>query len=174
MVITPLLIFIARQAGAIDPDLGRFSRAKEQQIREFGRTITNQVPAIVWSFFDAVRADDWQTFDEACKRAPAEYWISNGFTHTTRASKRLLYVTRRIAVASSKSFPAALEPRASKLEFIFWNSNRKKKMAGKSSTPAGQERTCQDSPKTDHQSSQPRTQESARFASSRICCWAYA
>jgi hypothetical protein len=49
------------QASAIDADLGRFCIAKQQQIRDFAETITNKVPPIIWSFFNAVRVDDWQT-----------------------------------------------------------------------------------------------------------------
>ena len=59
--ILALLGFARVNAGAIDADLGRFSIAKQQQIRDFAETITNKVPAIVWRFFEAVRVDDWET-----------------------------------------------------------------------------------------------------------------
>jgi len=49
------------RAGAIDSDLGRFSIAKQAQIRDFAETLTNKVPAIVWRFYDALRVDDWET-----------------------------------------------------------------------------------------------------------------
>jgi hypothetical protein len=52
---------VASQARAIDADLGRFVTAKQEQIRNLSRSITNKVPALVWSFFDAVRVDDWET-----------------------------------------------------------------------------------------------------------------
>ena len=56
-----LLCLLAGEARAIDADLGRFSIAKQQQIRDFADTIANQVPAIVWRFYDALRVDDWET-----------------------------------------------------------------------------------------------------------------
>lgn len=46
---------------ASEPEVGRFAIAKQEQIREFAKDLTNEVPATVWSFFDAVRVDDWQT-----------------------------------------------------------------------------------------------------------------
>lgn len=56
-----LLCLGAGGARAIDPDLGRFSIAKQKQIRDFAETITNRVPTMVWRFYDAVRVDDWET-----------------------------------------------------------------------------------------------------------------
>ncbi len=56
-----LLCLLTSEARAIDADLGRFSIAKQQQIRDFADTITNKVPAIVWRFYDALRVDDWET-----------------------------------------------------------------------------------------------------------------
>ena len=44
-----------------DADLARFAYAKEAQAREFASELTNKVPSITWSFFDAVKVDDWQT-----------------------------------------------------------------------------------------------------------------
>ncbi len=49
------------QASAVDPDLARFASAKQAQIREYAEALTNKVPSIVWSLFDAVRAEDWDT-----------------------------------------------------------------------------------------------------------------
>lgn len=46
---------------AIDPDLARFLSAKQTQIRAYEKDLTNKIPAMVWSFFDAVRVDDWET-----------------------------------------------------------------------------------------------------------------
>lgn len=63
-----LLCLLAGEARAIDPDLGRFSIAKQQQIREFAGTITNKVPAIVWRFYDALRVDDWETATNLASR----------------------------------------------------------------------------------------------------------
>ena len=56
------------QSRAIDADLGRFLTAKKQQIRDLSESITNKVPAVVWSFFDAVRVDDWETASRLAKR----------------------------------------------------------------------------------------------------------
>ena len=61
VVVATMLLLLSQQTYALDPALGRFAGAKEQQVRELAHTITNKVPAIVWSFFDAVRVDDWQT-----------------------------------------------------------------------------------------------------------------
>src|SRR3989442_747919 len=49
------------KARAVDPDLSRFATAKEAQAREYAESLTNRIPSIVWSFFDAVRVDDWET-----------------------------------------------------------------------------------------------------------------
>ena len=61
-----LLSWICLVAGpgsllAVDLDLAHFSTAKENQIRDYVEDFTNPVPPIVWRFFDAVRADDWET-----------------------------------------------------------------------------------------------------------------
>ncbi len=55
------ILFPATNTGATDLDLARFATAKAHEIREFADTTTNKVPALVWSFFDAVRVDDWET-----------------------------------------------------------------------------------------------------------------
>ena len=49
-VIAPSLFFISRQASAIDPDLGRFSRAKEQQIRELLKQSRTKFPTLFGVF----------------------------------------------------------------------------------------------------------------------------
>src|SRR5258708_40030109 len=54
-------IVLSQKAGAMDADLGRFATAKQNQVREYAATLTNKVPSIVWSLFDAVRVDDWET-----------------------------------------------------------------------------------------------------------------
>jgi hypothetical protein len=46
-------------ATAIDPDLARFVGSKQTQMRDLAGT--NNIPAIVASYFDAVRVDDWET-----------------------------------------------------------------------------------------------------------------
>jgi hypothetical protein len=54
-------VISSEMAGAVDADLGRFATAKQNQVREYAATITNKIPSIVWSLFDAVRVDDWET-----------------------------------------------------------------------------------------------------------------
>ena len=51
----------AVKAHALDPDLARFIATKRSQVAQLGREQPDKVPAVVWSFFDAVRADDWET-----------------------------------------------------------------------------------------------------------------
>src|SRR3954468_20975527 len=46
---------------AAEPELGRFVGAKQAQVREFAKDVTNPVPAMVWGFFDAVKTDAWET-----------------------------------------------------------------------------------------------------------------
>jgi hypothetical protein len=56
-----LLAASVSTAQAIDRDLARFASAKQAQVRDYAQTLTNKVPAAVWSLFDAVRVDDWET-----------------------------------------------------------------------------------------------------------------
>lgn len=56
-----MVVGLAIEARALDIDLARFTDAKAAQARELARALTNTVPSMVWSFFDAVRVDDWQT-----------------------------------------------------------------------------------------------------------------
>jgi hypothetical protein len=51
----------ARSAAAMDPDFARFVGEKSRQIREFEKYGTNKAPSVVWSYFDALRVDDWQS-----------------------------------------------------------------------------------------------------------------
>ena len=48
-------------ASVIDLDLARFTTAKREQTRDLAKSLTNPVPSYVWSFFDAVQVDDWET-----------------------------------------------------------------------------------------------------------------
>jgi hypothetical protein len=57
-----LLIFgFTQSAFAMDPDFARFVGEKSRQIREFENSGNYKVPSVVWSYFDALRVDDWQT-----------------------------------------------------------------------------------------------------------------
>jgi hypothetical protein len=51
----------APQAGALDSDFTRFTGTKLAETRKAAESLTNKVPSFVWSFFDAIRVDDWQT-----------------------------------------------------------------------------------------------------------------
>jgi hypothetical protein len=80
VLIAVLLCLLSRESKAIDTDLGRFSSAKQQQIRALAETITNKVPALVWRFFDAVRVDDWETATNLAGRINA---ASHRYSATT-------------------------------------------------------------------------------------------
>ncbi len=56
-----MAFILPTEARAVDLDLARFATAKQNQIRDFAQAITNKVPPVVWRYFDAVRADDWET-----------------------------------------------------------------------------------------------------------------
>jgi hypothetical protein len=57
-----------RSASAMDPDFARFVGEKTRQIREFEKTGDIKVPSVVWSYFDALRVDDWQTATNLANR----------------------------------------------------------------------------------------------------------
>src|ERR1017187_6198075 len=80
VLIAVLLCLLSRESKAIDTDLGRFSSAKQQQIRALAETITNKVPALVWLFCDAVRVDDWETATNLAGRINA---ASHRYSATT-------------------------------------------------------------------------------------------
>lgn len=97
---------------AIDPDLGRFSIAKQQQIRNFAETITNKVPGIVWRFFDAVRVDDWET-------------TSNLAMRINRASRRYAQGTNDDAITPALGtliWPPISESYGSAEQFHQWDN----------------------------------------------------
>src|SRR5690348_1835984 len=54
-------IAVAWNCQAMDPDFARFVATKQAQIRKFASGASDKVPSIVWSYFDALRVDDWQT-----------------------------------------------------------------------------------------------------------------
>jgi hypothetical protein len=56
-----LVLGFAGTAFAMDPDFARFVAEKTKQIREFENTANIKVPSVVWSYFDALRVDDWET-----------------------------------------------------------------------------------------------------------------
>ncbi len=69
-----------RPARAIDMDLAHFVTAKQSQLRDYARDLTNPVPRAVWSFFDAVRVDDWETATNLASRIDA---VSGRFAGST-------------------------------------------------------------------------------------------
>lgn len=79
-LVPALLCLTAGRVHAIDPALGRFSSAKQAQIRGLAETITNRVPPVVWRFFDAVRVDDWETASNLAMRINA---ASHRYTYST-------------------------------------------------------------------------------------------
>lgn len=56
-----LIVILAISAFALDRDMARFAATKETQARELTEGQATKVPSLVWSFFDAVRVDDWET-----------------------------------------------------------------------------------------------------------------
>ena len=56
-----LTALLTGNAAALDREMARFAANKETQAREFAEAQTEKVPSITWSFFDAVRVDDWET-----------------------------------------------------------------------------------------------------------------
>jgi len=56
-----LLVVSTANVEALDVEMARFAGAKRIQARELAETLTNKPPSIVWSFFDAVLVDDWET-----------------------------------------------------------------------------------------------------------------
>jgi hypothetical protein len=62
---------VPHPARALDPDLTRFTGAKLAEARIMAGAQTNKVPSFVWSFFDAVRVDDWQTATNLERRIDA-------------------------------------------------------------------------------------------------------
>ena len=63
-----LVLGFASTASAMDPDFARFVGEKSRQIREFEKSGGDKVPSIVWSYFDALRVDDWQTATNLAER----------------------------------------------------------------------------------------------------------
>ncbi len=63
-----LVLGFARNGAAMDSDFTSFVGVKEKQVREFSESGTNKLPSIVWTYFDTVRADDWQTATNLAKR----------------------------------------------------------------------------------------------------------
>jgi hypothetical protein len=107
-----LFFLLAPGARAIDPDLGRFSSAKQSQIRAFAETITNKVPAVVWRFYDAMRVDDWET-------------ASNLFLRISLASQRYAYSTNDEAITPALAtlvWPPLSESYGAYENFHGWNN----------------------------------------------------
>jgi tetratricopeptide (TPR) repeat protein len=61
ILLSAIAAFLVTDASALDLDMARFATAKKNQVRTLADNLTNKVPAFVWSYFDAVRVDDWET-----------------------------------------------------------------------------------------------------------------
>jgi hypothetical protein len=78
-----LTVILSDAAHAVDSDLAHFAYTKQNQIREYAQTLTNQVPPIVWRYFDAVRVDNWETATNLAgriDRASGRYAYTNSPT----------------------------------------------------------------------------------------------
>jgi hypothetical protein len=84
----------AHSASALDPDLTRFTGAKLAEARKLADAQTDKVPSFVWSFFDAIRVDDWQTATNLERRinaASGHYAITNGGEKLSPALSSVLW-----------------------------------------------------------------------------------
>jgi len=73
-------IALAHDAVALDTDFARFAGTKLAEARKAAGNQTNKVPSFVWSFFDAIRVDDWDTATNLMQRiesASGRYSNSN-------------------------------------------------------------------------------------------------
>jgi len=105
--------FMDMQVRAMDANLGNFLYSKQQQIHSFADAITVKVPHIVWSFYDAVAADDWET-------------ASNLFGRINAASRRFSEATND--ESASSAFDTMLWPPISESDgaceqFRKWNNH---------------------------------------------------
>jgi len=82
--VTAVALSLVSPAGsqAVDLALARFATGKQEQVREFVRAMSIQVPSAVWSLFDAVRVDDWQTATNLAARLD---FLSGRFTNSAGA-----------------------------------------------------------------------------------------
>jgi hypothetical protein len=106
------LIGPSYRAVALDPALARFCRAKQQQVQDLARTTTNKVPGVVWSFFDALRVDDWETATNLADRI-------------RMASQRYAQATNDVAISPALAtliWPPLAESDGAYAEFHEWNS----------------------------------------------------
>ena len=67
LLLMSALVFTSK-VFAMDPDFARFVGEKSRQIREFEKAGDFKVPSVVWSYFDALRVDDWQTATNLANR----------------------------------------------------------------------------------------------------------
>ena len=64
------------QAKAMDPDLGQFLYAKQQQIRHFSDTADKRIPGIIWRFYDAAGVED--IIDQLAALTPPQAGTKDG------------------------------------------------------------------------------------------------
>lgn len=71
---------LVQVASALDRDLERFTGSKLAEVQSAADIQTNKVPSFVWSFFNAIRVDDWETATNLARRledASGRYSSSN-------------------------------------------------------------------------------------------------
>jgi len=100
------------QATAMDPDLGQFLYAKQQQIRHFSDTADKRIPGIIWRFYDAAGVEDWET-------------TSNLFNQISAASQRYNRATNDSAITPALDtalWPPIAESDGACEQFHEWNN----------------------------------------------------
>ena len=96
----------------MDADLGQFLYSKQQQIHSFSESLTNKVPHIVWTFYDAVAEGDW---DRASKI----------FGRINEASGRFAEATNDVAISPALAtiiWPPLSECDGACEQFHVWNN----------------------------------------------------
>lgn len=73
----------AQEVKALDPDLERFVGSKLAEARAAAEVQTNKVPSFVWSFFNAIRVDDWETATNIARRLEAASGRYSSSNHET-------------------------------------------------------------------------------------------
>lgn len=78
-----LLFGFVQKVSAIDPDFARFIGTKLTETRTAADAQTNKVPSFVWSYFDAIRSDDWETATNLAHRIEAASGRYSSSNHET-------------------------------------------------------------------------------------------
>lgn len=78
-----LLFAFVQKVSAIDPDFARFIGTKLSETRAAADVQTNKAPSFVWSFFDAIRRDDWESATNLARRIEAASGRYSSSNHET-------------------------------------------------------------------------------------------